>query len=262
MEQQAEKTEGFTAQCACGKRYKIAAEKRGKKLRCKACGQTFSAEPAAKHAEPSPNSPAPEPAPAPSHVEAVEAPPATEAAPVTLPSVPSPAAATPVTPPAPVHAAAAAAAPRGGQVDAAAVAGAPVDPAPLLADASRGNLAGLLLVAFVIHVVVIGISSVSHVALCCKYGTFWPKPSMKREREDEEKRKLEAKQAEQERVLAEQRKAEGRQENKAEPGAKVEEKNESKAGKPKSKVEKALEEKSNERPKEPTIQLDSPNSLE
>ena len=260
MEQQAARTEDFTAQCACGKRYRVAAEKRGKKLKCKACGQTFSAEPAAKHAETPAAHPAPDPTPAPSHAEAPEVPPATEAASASPPGNSGTDQTSGLSPKFP---AAAAAAPRAGQVDAASVDGAPVDTAPLLEDVSRGNLAGLLVVAFVIHVVVIGISSVSHVALCCKYGTFWPKPIMKREREEEEKRKLEAKQAEQERVLAEQqRKAEPAKESKAEPGGKAEEKSEGKAGKPKSKVEKALEEKSNERPKEPTIQLESPNSLE
>lgn len=141
------------------------------------------------------------------------------------------------------------------------------DPSVVLQGMSRGSLAAVVVVAIVAHVVVIGITSMNHISLCLKYGTFWPKPIMKREREEAEKRKMEERvEADRQKALAEQEKAAAAKDKKAAepdaPAGKKEGGNDTAAPRAKTPVEKRLEEKSTERPKESTVNLDDVKTLE
>jgi hypothetical protein len=226
----------FTAQCGCGKRYRVAAEKRGRKLKCHACGDVYLAEPAPPKARATPSEgSAVKPTAHADH-------PAEHTAHADVPRVAS------------------SVAPGMSR----AVTSEPVNPAPLLKDLSRGNLPVLIAVALVLHIMIIGVTSVGHISLCLKYHTLWPKPVMKKEREEEEKRKLEEKQVQQQKAMEEKQAADATAQGtkKAEGPSARPTTDENKNGKPKSKIEQTLEEKSNERPKEGTIRLDEPGSLE
>jgi hypothetical protein len=230
----------FTAQCACGKRYRVAAEKRGRKLKCHACGDVYLAEPAPPKERPTP-------------AEGHPTKPRTSAEPPVDHGHEH--AAAPVEQP-PVEASSRPSVSRPPMAE-------PVDPSPLLKDISRGNLAMLVVVAVIAHIVVIGITSVGHISLCMKYGTFWPKPMMKKEREAEEKRKLEEKQAQQQKAVEEKQAADtAAQAAKKSEGGTKQASEETKNGRPKSKIERTIEEKSSERPKEGTVRLDEPGGLE
>ncbi len=137
----------------------------------------------------------------------------------------------------------------------------PVDPFRLMSGMTGSGFAPTLLIAVGAHVVLLLISSIGFLRLCARHGTLDPGERI-REIKDEEaaqekKRKIEAAQ---EKLKAERAKA-GKPADGTKPadGAKPVARE---SGAAKSPVEKRLEEKSKERPVEPTMNLDKALDLE
>jgi len=157
----------------------------------------------------------------------------------------------------------------------------PVDPDSLMVEISRSVMGRMLVISMLIHFVLIGGTSVGYISDCFQYRTLDPKTKKaeiaKKETEDkaadDEKKKVE----EAKKKLAEGEKKKGTGGEKKEPGktAPAGEKvvdpattettgaaGETKEPeKTKSAIEKKVEETSKERPTQPSVNLDSPDSL-
>ena len=139
----------------------------------------------------------------------------------------------------------------------------PVDPFRLMSGMTGSGFAPTLLIAVGAHVVLLLISSIGFLKLCARHGTLDPGERI-REIKDEEaaqakKRKIDAAQ---EKIKVDKAKTAGAAKKAGGGAADAAAKSDGDAGAAKSPVEKRLEEKSKERPSEPTMNLDKALDLE
>jgi hypothetical protein len=138
----------------------------------------------------------------------------------------------------------------------------PVDPFRLMSGMSGSGFAPTLLIAVGAHVVLLLISSIGFLRLCAHHGTFDIRPvirGLEKEKVAAEKKRkdqatIDKLKTDKAKAAGAAKKAGGGKPDGADPGAKP--------GAKKSPVEKRLEEKSNERPVEPTMNLDDALDLE
>lgn len=257
--------------CSCGKKYRVPPEKLNKSLRCRGCGEVFVASPADADAPPPPAPDGREDAAAGERVERVgreerhdapvEAPlegEEREELPVEERGDPAPAPRRRREPDIfPPHASVR---PRPA---AEADPPPPVDPMSLMGGMTGRGFSGTLVIALVAHAGLIALTSFGFVKLCIEHGTLDPRATIREIREEQEAKEK------QKRIEAalEKRRAE---QAKAEEAAKAAKKRapDDAAPKPgdeganKSPVEKRVEETSDERPAEPTMNLDDRLDLE
>jgi hypothetical protein len=148
-----------------------------------------------------------------------------------------------------------------------------VDPERLMVEVNRPRLARMVTISTVLHVLLIGLTSLGFLGLCLKYKTFHPKWEVRRIQKEEADKKA-AVEAEKALAEAKRRTAANKAQEAATPKKEATEPGKAtppdtasgtaapaalKADKPKTKIERDLEEKSNERPVRPSVTLDDVN---
>ena len=132
-----------------------------------------------------------------------------------------------------------------------------VDPDELISDLSRLSIAKTSLVSILVHVVLVGLTSIGFIALCVRHDTLHPRAVLKALAEKQRQAKLEAaREAARKKLQAQV----DQQDKKAKAASKGPEAG--KTDKPKSKIEKTLQETSPQRPKASSLNLDNLDELE
>ena len=145
-----------------------------------------------------------------------------------------------------------------------------VDPDALMRDISRSVLGRMVIVSLLIHVLIIGGTSVGYISQCFKYGTTDPKSAIakieaeKKAKEDQIKADAETKRRAEEAVKARQGGTAAKTPATAEPAATDAPPAAAEApdpNKPKTPIEKSVEEVDHGKPPAPGANFESPDEL-
>ncbi len=223
-------SEKITARCDCGKAYRLPPEKAGKKIRCKSCGGVILVP----ERQPAPAEPTPTPAPTPTPLPRT----GPRRSPDTL-----------------------VLAEKMGITDDIEVR----DPTELMVEVNRSIVVKGLLIALIGHVLVFGLTSFGLYRDWAKYGIMLPSQIKEKKREEAEAVEQAKKEAER-KARDEERRKEREEREKAEAEKKAQKQatatGNGAEGTGQSKQEKALEEKSYDRPADSPVDLDGDLGLE